>query len=200
MEDEHPLVQGWADWSRRLIEQWVREHGIAILHEHDQSIEDLKSSLRAQRIDLNPALVAGLGWAAHLVAIDEQLDPEAKKRLFLTIGAKAGLAAEATQNAWDNFKFFAITSRFAAATTERKGGHMMRRIPLKGTFSCNKNGDVWRPTGYGFTPLEERVNLKGIDPRLDEIVCRVLTARSAGGRFVIDDGEVFLAEGQAQVA
>ena len=199
--DENKLVKEWARWSKMFMRKLADERGVTVISHHDEELEELKKSLRVHRVDANPSLVAGLAFAFQRVVSDEELGPATKHRLALAIAVQAGLVAEAAQNTFDNLRFAAITSRFSAMpATEPWGGLSTRTVALRGTFSCNKHGDVWRPPGYGFTAPHERTNLKGTDLRLDAVVRQVLQERPAGGRFEVNPEGVFLADGNIKVA
>lgn len=58
------------------------------------------------------------------------------------------------------------------------------------TLSCNGRSEVWIPTRFGPTPLEERDYLE--DESLDTIVQVVLEHQPTGGRFVLDDDGLYL--------
>jgi len=60
------------------------------------------------------------------------------------------------------------------------------------SFSCNKSKEVWPFSGFGPTPKSKRQYLEGFFPSLDRIVEVVLSMRSEGGRFFIDERGVFI--------
>ncbi|MCZ0940670.1 MAG: hypothetical protein OXJ55_18640 [Caldilineaceae bacterium] len=72
-------------------------------------------------------------------------------------------------------------------------------------FSCNESGRVWPFTRLSRTPESERVYLEGAFPILDQIVQRVVRITKtrgkfpSGGRFLVDDEGVVLADGDEQI-
>ena len=59
------------------------------------------------------------------------------------------------------------------------------------SFSTNHHRDIWAPPGYGYTPDEDRDQLRGRFAILDEVADRYLQQRSDGGRFFINDNLAF---------
>jgi len=72
-------------------------------------------------------------------------------------------------------------------------------------FSCNESGRVWPFTRLSRTPESERVYLEGAFPVLDQIVQSVVWITKTrgkfppGGRFLVDDEGVVLADGDEQI-
>ena len=72
-------------------------------------------------------------------------------------------------------------------------------------FSCNESGRVWPFTRLSLTPESERVYLEGAFPLLDQIVQRVVWITRMrgkfprGGRFLVHDEGVVLADGDEQI-
>ncbi|MDE0336674.1 MAG: hypothetical protein OXI80_03305 [Caldilineaceae bacterium] len=72
-------------------------------------------------------------------------------------------------------------------------------------FSCNEWGQVWPFTTLSLTPESERVHLKGASRLLDQIVQRVVGITRMkgkyppGGRFLVHDEGVVLADGNEQI-
>ena len=60
------------------------------------------------------------------------------------------------------------------------------------SFSCNMHREVWPFAGFGPTPQGKRQYPIGSIPLLDRIVEVVLSRRSDGGRFFLDDRGVFI--------
>ena len=58
-------------------------------------------------------------------------------------------------------------------------------VNLLGTYSCNCYGEVWRPTGRGYTRHHNRVPLEGKNALLDCVVAVLLKHYPDGGRFCI---------------
>jgi hypothetical protein len=75
-----------------------------------------------------------------------------------------------------------------------------RRWDWPAVFSSNPNGDVWAFTRYGYTPLAERENLRGLSRLLDIVADSYERQRPDCGRFFIDQrGAFFKADSQADV-
>ena len=72
-------------------------------------------------------------------------------------------------------------------------------------FSCNESGRVWPFTTWSLTPESERVHLEGAFPLLDQIVQKVIWITRmkgkypSGGRFLVHDEGVELADGDEQI-
>ena len=72
-------------------------------------------------------------------------------------------------------------------------------------FSCNEWGQVWPFTTSSRTPESDRVHLEGVFPLLDQIVQRVVWITRTrgkyprGGRFLVHDEGVVLADGDEQI-
>lgn len=192
------IVERWAEWSRSVWKRWAEEHGAHVVAEHDAALEKVKSYFwKAQTIP-GPEVVAGLGAAADFVSGMSDLDYETRHALTSRLSIQAGLAAEAVKNQSPNAKFTAIVKGVATAASTSATAYPSRE--MSGTFSCNARGDVWRPSGFGLTPVDERHNLRGQNLQLDMIVKRVLRVRPNGGRFEVTNRGVFLADGYRQVA
>lgn len=71
------------------------------------------------------------------------------------------------------------------------------------SFSCNAKGEVWPRSRSGFHQQEDRIQMKGHIPMLDNVVDDVLEASSVlpkGGRFDLNDAGAFLTESGIQVS
>ena len=55
------------------------------------------------------------------------------------------------------------------------------------TFSANRRNEIWAYVTRGYTPFEERQNLRGVSTVLDIVVSKYLIARGDLGRFFIDE-------------
>ena len=66
-----------------------------------------------------------------------------------------------------------------------------RRWDWPATFSANPSGDVWPFVGNGYTPLRERVDVKGCSPVLKWVAEVYTVIRPEGGRFFIGDSGAF---------
>ena len=72
-------------------------------------------------------------------------------------------------------------------------------------FGCNEFYEVWPYKTDGRTPISERIPLKGAFYLLDEMVKRVVAVTIArgkyprGGRFIVDDDGVILADGKERI-
>jgi hypothetical protein len=54
-------------------------------------------------------------------------------------------------------------------------------------LSTNHWREIWPPTGWGYTPLEDRRRLRGRFPFLGEIVDAYLEMQPQSGRFFVDE-------------
>jgi hypothetical protein len=54
-------------------------------------------------------------------------------------------------------------------------------------FSANRQGEIWAYITKGYTPYEERQNLRGISNVLDIVANKYWISRSRLGRFFIDE-------------
>ena len=65
-------------------------------------------------------------------------------------------------------------------------------------FSINPSGEIWPYIRNGWTPPEERHHIQGLSPIIDSIGEILLSERSLGGRFFIDeDGAWIKPDGHA---
>lgn len=193
------LVQVWAERSRNLWSELADEHGPHILVQHDALLEGLKSELKhfyqpCPDVSTFVAMMA----ARNLLRSDDDLDPASRVLIDQRLQLYIGLVAEAIFSTRDNIVFSAMVSVGGARKKEVEMTTSLESV--RGVFSCSPTGDVWRPTGFGLTPVGERTNLRGRHHRLDVIVRRVLSARPEGGRFEITDRGVFLKDGLRKVA
>jgi predicted nucleic acid-binding Zn-ribbon protein len=58
-------------------------------------------------------------------------------------------------------------------------------------FSANVKGEVWPGVNYGPTPLDTRLDVRGISEVLDKVINIYLHVRPGGGRFFVSDEGVF---------
>jgi len=54
-------------------------------------------------------------------------------------------------------------------------------------FSTNRSGDIWPCEVRGYTPPEQREQVRGICKLIDAIATEYLNVRSSGGHFIISD-------------
>jgi len=78
-------------------------------------------------------------------------------------------ALEITRDQFDEFKKLQVKKRW----------------DWPATFSTNSQGSIWPYVTNGRTPIEDRNNVRGESPLLDEIADRYTTMREEGGRFFI---------------
>ena len=63
-------------------------------------------------------------------------------------------------------------------------------------FSTNPNGDIWGFQTYGYTRPDQRENIRGASPLLDQVADIYAVQREECGRFFIDQrGAFFKGEG-----
>ena len=55
------------------------------------------------------------------------------------------------------------------------------------TFSTNRRNEIWAYITRGYTPFEQRQNLRGLSPILDIVANKYRIARFDLGRFFIDE-------------
>lgn len=197
MASSTDIIEKWARWSRQLWQSWAEQHGPQVTTQHEKAMHKVSAYFQKAGREPGVAEVVGLGTAADLVSSMQDLEPESKQRISFRVAVQVGLLAELVQKESDNRAFDEVVRGFNNPDGVIGGGLAAH---VEGTFSCNPRGDVWRTPGFGLTPLEDRINLKGQDPGLDLIVCRVLAVRPAGGRFKVDGSAVFLAERHVKVA
>ena len=66
-----------------------------------------------------------------------------------------------------------------------KSLQLRKRWDWPATFSTNPQGAIWPYVTNGRTPVEDRANVRGISPLLDEVADRYMAMRENGGRFFI---------------
>jgi hypothetical protein len=69
-----------------------------------------------------------------------------------------------------------------------KGWAGSNRFGWPAALSTNDWREAWPPTGWGYTPVDDRRRLHGRFPFVDQVVSEYLKQRPRGGRFFIDDG------------
>ncbi len=76
----------------------------------------------------------------------------------------------------------------------------LARLSPRASFSCSPTGDVWPEHTRGLHRPAQRQQLRGRSPGLDRTVQLVLAIRTAGGRFLLGDGLVRLADRRRPIA
>jgi hypothetical protein len=66
-----------------------------------------------------------------------------------------------------------------------------RRWDWPAVFSSNEKGEIWAYRRPGWTPFEEREELRGVSAVLDRIAVKYHYVRSERGRFFIDECGAF---------
>src|SRR5690242_6064342 len=70
---------------------------------------------------------------------------------------------------------------------EFKRLQVRRRWDWPAVFSTNCHGEIWPFVQYGYTPGQNREDVRGLSRLLDSVADEYLRLREGGGRFFIDD-------------
>ena len=72
-----------------------------------------------------------------------------------------------------------------------KNLQIRRRWDWPATFSTNPQGQIWPFVTYGLTPEELRDGIRGLSSVIDEVADALVSHRTLGGRFFIDESGAF---------
>lgn len=72
-----------------------------------------------------------------------------------------------------------------------KALQIRKRWDWTAVFSVNNRRDIWPFVTHGWTPEQEREQVRGLSRVVDEVAERYLSERVDGGRFFIDDRHAF---------